>query len=83
MSDQLKYTSASDWLAAKSVPGWDAGRRPISEHFNKPTAGELPPPVPTHYPVSFSLFDKRTRASERQRLVNKLLADAGVRSRAR
>ena len=80
MSRQRKYEHMADWLAAKAA-GVDPGRRPVSEQFNRPTSGMPEPPVPGHYPVSFSLFDKGTRASERRRKVNQLLVDAGVRPR--
>jgi hypothetical protein len=80
MSSQRKYEHMADWLAARAA-GEDPGRRPVPEQFHKTTGGLLPPPVPIHYPVSFSLFDQRTRATERRYQVDQLLKEAGVRPR--
>ena len=49
VSEQRKYLTMGDWLAAKAA-GLDAGRRPVSEQFYRPTPGELPPPVPPTTP---------------------------------
>jgi hypothetical protein len=81
MSEQRKYTSLSDWYAVKSV-GLDPGRRPVPEQFLKPS-GVPQPPVPVHFPVSFSLFEKEASARDRRRQVDQLLTEAGVRPRAR
>ena len=85
MSDELRYLRLEDWLAVKAmeaqgVPGMDAGRRPISEHRGRGDINVGPtPPVPQHYPVAFSLRAPSTSARDRRRVVDRLLADVGIR----
>jgi hypothetical protein len=81
MSGERKFVHMSDWLAATRA-GADAGVRPVPEGRFKPV-GVPTPPVPAHYPVSFSLFQKEASARERSRQVDHVLAKAGVTPRHR